>query len=1082
MFSLKNSFADCPTCPLLEAPSCILETNCKDDLSKVDIVIVSENPGKDEVKKGIPLIGRAGQTFRKPFDKYLKSKCNWLLTNCVLCVTLNEDKTTGNPTDEIIDRCKVNCFNIIKQCNPKLIVVMGTSPMKAFGIAKDRITSRRGEVFKWEGYDVLVTIHPSFVNRNLTYKADFEGDIKLAAELIDLGESFERDDTKDMKIKEYKKGIFRYKIPEKFYTEDYRLIDIQYLSKSNEILYIFRDKDNKKVYHKESDRYVCYFAMNDIDARKIIPYDDLNQIELTYKQKVKLDPNITYEGDLKLTVKHAMDYYHYNIEETPKTCSNILFCDIEIDAGIDNKSFPDPKQALYPINMISCIYQDQKKKVCYVLDNKSEPIIEQNGVDIKVFNSEKTLLLTFIKDLKKNDPDFMSGWNFIGFDMEYVYNRLPRVKIQQSSMSKFNEFFVDSFRYTCKLPGIVVLDQLHLYKMFTFTKKENYKLGTIGKDEVNMEKIQMDYAINEMYYKQLNKLIEYNIRDTDILELLEEKLGHINLLNELRVICNASFDSASSSFGQVDSIIVSFLREKGLASKNSDPHISKESYPGAYVHPPIPGVYDKICDFDFTSLYPSIISTYNIGVNCFKYRLIDPTQGYDLTYHPEQLLEEVEVIVDPTYKAKRKKIDSNVLIKEIKDNDYVFTINGCIYEGHKKNPSIYSQVLELLLSSRRAYKKKMLDAKEEGNKMDVNFFNTKQLVYKVLANSLYGVVANKAFRFFDLSCAAAITLGGQEALKRTLIEGEEYMRHMHLKEKLRVPKELTKREMYAKNMPDRVPKYIITGDTDSIFVCFNDFKDAINDEKIKEYCDKLQVFLNETIMTDIVNKHNINDIKYNKLDLKNELVISRGLFLAKKRYAINVTNNEGRVVDEMKYMGLEIKRSDYPSRSKVLMKGLLKRIMKMKTVSASKLIKFLESEKSEFLQLIKNGDKSVARPVSYGKKISDYKTIPQGVRAMENFNSIAYKKFVPGDKGYMFRVLGVDLDKAPDDVKKNYELNFIKPGKTLEVVAIPDEEPYLPNYFIPDVKGNIKFAYEDRHELLMAPLKQGMKTAGLLTI
>ena len=79
------------------------------------------------------------------------------------------------------------------------------------------------------------------------------------------------------------------------------------------------------------------------------------------------------------------------------------------------------------------------------------------------------------------------------------------------------------------------------------------------------------------------------------------KLAHINLLNELRVICNTSFDSVSS-FGQIDSLMVSYLREKGLASKNSDPHIAKEKYPGAFVFEPTAGTYDWITDFDFASL------------------------------------------------------------------------------------------------------------------------------------------------------------------------------------------------------------------------------------------------------------------------------------------------------------------------------------------------------------------------------------------------------------------------------------------------------------------------------------------------
>ena len=103
-FSIKQSLADCSSCKLLDAPSCIMETNSKADLTKVDIVVISENPGKDEIKKGVPLIGRAGKTFRKYFDKYIKKDFKWLLTNCVLYLTLDEDGNTGNPDDETIER------------------------------------------------------------------------------------------------------------------------------------------------------------------------------------------------------------------------------------------------------------------------------------------------------------------------------------------------------------------------------------------------------------------------------------------------------------------------------------------------------------------------------------------------------------------------------------------------------------------------------------------------------------------------------------------------------------------------------------------------------------------------------------------------------------------------------------------------------------------------------------------------------------------------------------------------------------------------------------------------------------------
>jgi hypothetical protein len=108
---------------------------------------------------------------------------------------------------------------------------------------------------------------------------------------------------------------------------------------------------------------------------------------------------------------------------------------------------------------------------------------------------------------------------------------------------------------------------------------ENYKLGFIAEHELNVTKIQMPLPFNEMYWKMLNKTIEYNVQDTKLIEKLDNKLKHINLLNELRIICNTSFDSVSS-FGQTDSLMVSYLKNKGMASKNADPHIKKENIRG----------------------------------------------------------------------------------------------------------------------------------------------------------------------------------------------------------------------------------------------------------------------------------------------------------------------------------------------------------------------------------------------------------------------------------------------------------------------------------------------------------------------
>jgi DNA polymerase elongation subunit (family B) len=501
-------------------------------------------------------------------------------------------------------------------------------------------------------------------------------------------------------------------------------------------------------------------------------------------------------------------------------------------------------------------------------------------------------------------------------------------------------------------------------------------------------------------------------------------------------------------------------------------HILRKKISGAFVFEPIPGAYEWITDFDFASLYPSIMITYNIGVNSYVMKLKEPTLGYDVAYRPESLPKKIDIIYDPLFEKKEMTVSPEQLLKKIKDNNLVSTINGCFFLPHKKEFSVFGEVVDMLMTSRKKYKGQMFDAIETNDKDAESFFFTRQLVYKVLANTLYGVVANKAFRFFDTSLAGAITLSGQEALKTSIIEGDAFMRHLDTGKPYVSPPPLTKKEMYSDEMPDRHNEYIVTGDTDSIFCCFQNFKDT-SVENIHKMCAQVESFLNDDKIVEVVKKHN-GDQDFNRLKLKNELVISRGLFLAKKRYAIRVINNEGKEVDKINYMGVEIKRSDYPRASKEFLSELTELILKDEKFSPAKAFKFIKRKKKEFQELIAVGDKSIARPVTYGKKLKDYKLIPQGVKAMIAWNEIMYNIHHTGAKAYMYWVRGIDFDKIPDEkqreeIRKKYS-KFIGRGEKLQVIAIPDEEARLPEFFIPDTKAALKFSFEDRHDLMMKPI------------
>ena len=171
----------------------------------------------------------------------------------------------------------------------------------------------------------------------------------------------------------------------------------------------------------------------------------------------------------------------------------------------------------------------------------------------------------------------------------------------------------------------------------------------------------------------------------------------------------------------------------------------------------------------------------------------------------------------------------------------------------------------------------------------------------------------------------------------------------------------------------------------------------------------------------------------------------------------------------------------FRSKSKEFLSELSELILKSEKVSITKLLDFVNSQERDFINLIIKGDKTIARPVSYGKKLADYKVIPQGVKAMEAWNAIMYDIHKTGAKGYMYWVNGIDTMKAPPEVSKKYE-KFIASGKKLEVVAIPDEEEGLPSFFVPNVRGAMKFSFIDRYELMLKPLTDVKMKETMLTI
>jgi len=750
---------------------------------------------------------------------------------------------------------------------------------------------------------------------------------------------------------------------------------------------------------------------------------------------------------------------------------NTLFLDIETLALGDEFSTVDA--ATDAIAMIGYWYHG--KHITYVLDpaiafkDGSKKVTEE----CVVCKTEKEVVSKFITDLRKLDPDIITGWYSDGFDIPYIINRCRKIGIDPQTMSKFGEVEIEYATGRIHIAGLIVLDLLFLYQSYTYVRQESYTLDFIGHLELGEGKLGKGYNFSSMFSNDPDEAVRYNKQDVAILPKLDSKLKHIAFQNEVRKVCKCDFNASRSSLGQLDSLIVSFLKEKGLSSRASEMG-EKTKFEGAFVKEPIPGIHNFLVDLDATSLYPSTIITYNLGLNTLVMKFDDFTLGYNLAYDMNNLPDKFDVIIDPTFENKRVTVTKDQLIKKVTDENLIYTINGCFLKSHEKEKSFYSEILEFLLQSRKDYKKLMFEHKKAGNEEQRSLFDQRQNAMKIIANSLYGILGNNVYRFFNTDLARAITLGGQELLKNCIVKSENYIKS--LKDgKYEEPEILTKQEIYTEHFT-RNCEHIITCDTDSLFVTFDDFinKEKVDDDIVKDIGDltsKVQLFINNKVIPSIILKHNVKGA-FSKLEFKNELVMKRGLFLAKKRYAVHVVSQEGVKCDDMVIKGIEIRRSDYPSHTKVRLKELIEMILKAKKISIIDIMNFVKVNEKEITNLIKQGDIIVARPVTYTKKFEDYKVVSQGVKGMKNYNDIEHNVFSKGAKGYLFKLKGIDLEKAPKEVAEKYEKFFTSKGKKLEEIVIPEVLGKLPPYYIIDVKAMLKFSWLDRCELLLGSITE----------
>jgi DNA polymerase elongation subunit (family B) len=642
-----------------------------------------------------------------------------------------------------------------------------------------------------------------------------------------------------------------------------------------------------------------------------------------------------YEKDVNKCTRLLIDNY-YESDDTAEW-QNIVYFDIECEIG--GALTPEYiKTAPMKMTSIAAYDNTNKKYYCLILDEKGELTKTiQPDREIIPFKTEKEMLSAFLDLWEEMDPTIISGWNSGYFDIPYMYHRMCKVLSTEdaarlSPIGKINFSEYDT-EQPIELGGVNHLDYMLLFKKFVTKQEPSYRLGDIGEKYVNLTKIEYEGSLDKLFRDDVNKFIEYNVRDVEIIIELEKKLKFIDLTIAICHLCHTPYEQIYMSTTLNDGAILTYLKRNGIASPNKPTTINPllkvkneelDGYAGGYLKDPVPGLYEWVIDLDFTSLYPSIIRSLNIGIETLVGRIVNRDK-YDNQWSLDELMEmeDDELIVIEKLNSDFTTTKTQVAVKKIRDyileNNVIVAASGALFRTDKS--SVVCEVLTDWFNKRVEYKNLMKKAYKSGDAEKGEFYNRRQHAYKIKLNDVYGCYAINGWRYTDghKIISSAITLTGQRVTQESIKYVNEWMN----------------------NKLNTVDKdYVVTSDTDSLFIQVKDILIAKGiDLSNKEACiaatlevaTEIQKISNEFIGKFALKAFHIPNDREHFFELKQEVVIERGYFSGKRRYAMYIVNKEGVPVEELDMKGLDLMKSNMPVTYKKFGESIIQEIMFGKT-------------------------------------------------------------------------------------------------------------------------------------------------------
>ena len=854
-------------------------------------------------------------------------------------------------------------------------------------------------------------------------------------------------------------------------------IDAIHDKTSDRICVVERTPEGNREFKEYPTNYVLYYEdpkgkHRSLYNTSVTKFSSRKQGEFEKEKRIHSNRRL-FESDVPIVFRCLSE--NYLKIDAPKlhTC----FFDIEVDFD-PAKGFSPPSDPFNPVTAVSLYLDWLDQLVCLAVppshmtyETAQEAI--KDFPDTMLFRTEKELFDVFFTLIE--DADVLSGWNSEGYDIPYMVNRVTRVMskddtrkfclLGQYPKKRTYERFGKE-EETFDLVGRIHLDYLALYKKYNYESRHSYKLDAIGEMEVGEKKTEYEGSLDQLYNKDFKTFIEYNRQDTLLLKKLDDKLQFIELANQMAHENTVLLPTVMGSVAMIEMAIMNEAHERGVVVPNKIRQnintVSEGTAAGAYVMTPKKGLHDWIGSVDINSLYPSVIRALNMApetiVGQVKHTLTEQymqEKGLELAKKKSRYKKGDASVEGPIlweglfgsleYTAIQNQERGTMLTVDFEDgsseeksaaevwkwiydsnNPFILSANGTIFRSDVEG--VIPGLLSKWYSDRKIMQGKLREAK---TKEDIEYWDKRQLVRKILLNSAYGALLNEHCRFYDKRIGQSVTLTGRSVTKHMSAYINEIMTGVY----------------------DHTGDSMVYGDTDSCyFSAWPMLKDELPADMTLE--DKKQTFID--LYESMSDQCNISfpgfmETAFHCPREKGEIIKGgrevcgdRGLFITKKRYAINIYDNEGKRTDangamKVKAMGLDLKRADTPK----YIQDFLMEVLEMALGGKSR-EDIIEKIKDFKLHLgdkdswTKGSPKGVNKLTHYTQLEKKSKTgranMPGHVRAAMNWNTL---KRVHGDN-YSMEIM--DGFKVVVCKLKTNALGYTS-------IAYPTDQLRLPEWF-----------------------------------